>query len=184
MTSICRKGLRRGAVVLLALALAAPLLSGCSTLGIATSEELSATESRLENSSRATNSRLDNLEKGTADLQQTLAQITSSIDSLNTGFARAKKWLETMNLDTISADAQAASNAAVSAEARSRAFLKHYLEWIKQQHALLEKQIATLEAQMKEATEGTSKSPDSTEGNSSEKPPDSEGGDGSSNDED
>ena len=149
MRSIFTRELRRRAVVLLALA-AAPFLSGCSTLGIATTEELAATETRLQNSNRDTSARLDNLEQGTADMQQTLNQIATSIDTMNTRFGRAKTWLETMNLDTISQDAQAASKAALDVDSRHKAFLTGYLEWLKGQQALIEKQIAAVEGKMKE----------------------------------
>jgi outer membrane murein-binding lipoprotein Lpp len=177
MRSISTRELRRYVVVLLAFACATPFLSGCSTLGIATTDDLTAAESRLQNSQRATTTRVDNLEKNTSDLQATLTQISSNIDTLNTRFARAKVWLENMNIDTIAADSQEASAAAISAEARSRAFFSHYLDWIKSLNAMLEEQITTLETQMKSDATGTPKSPDSTGGTSSEKPDDS-GGDG------
>ena len=150
----------RYAAILLALVMAVPFLNGCSTLGIATTDELTAMESSQRTSNNSTNTRIDNLEKSTGDLQTTLTQMTASIDTLNVRFARAKTWLETMNIDTITADAQKASDAALSAEARSRAFLEHYLEWIKAQHAALEQQITTLEAQIKQAPSGDSKKPD------------------------
>ena len=86
--------------------------------------------------------------------------------------------VETMNIDTISLDVQEASKAAMSAESRSMAFLEHYLEWIKAQQALLEKQITALEAKMKPAGKGEAKSSDSTEDKSSEKPADTGGDDG------
>ena len=178
MRSIFDKGLRHHAVVLLAFALAVPLLNGCSTLGIATADDLTAMEARLQNTNRTTDTRVDNLEKGTTDMQQTLNEISSSIDTLNARFARAKTWIETINIDTMSADVQEASKAAMSAESRSRAFLSHYLEWIKAQQALLEKQIATLEAKMTQDAEGGAKSSDSTEDASSEKPADAGGDDG------
>jgi uncharacterized phage infection (PIP) family protein YhgE len=173
--------IRRHVFVLLAIALAAPILNGCSTLGIATTDDITAMESRLQNSDRSTVTRVDNLERGTNDMQVTLNQITSNIDSLSAQFSRARVWLETMNLDTISADAQEATKAATSAEARSRAFLEHYLEWIKEQHATLEKQITALEAQMKQGAKVTPKSTDSTD-DTSTKPPADTGGDGGGGD--
>ncbi len=171
----------RYAALLFALAMAVPIFNGCSTLGIATTDELTAMESSVRTSNNSTNTRIDNLEKSTGELQTTLAQMTASIDTLNARFARAKTWLETMNVDTISADAQRASEAAMSAEARSRAFLEHYLEWIKEQHAALEKQIATLETKMKQAPSGDSKKPDADK--PAKEPADSDGG-GSSGEQD
>jgi uncharacterized phage infection (PIP) family protein YhgE len=162
---------RRLAVVVLALVLAVPLLNGCSTLGIATTKDLTATESRLQDSNRANSTRLDNLEKNTADMQQTLTEITTSLDTLNTRFVRAKAWLEHMSLDTISADAKAATEAATLAESRSRMFLENYLEWLKAQYALLGKQIDELDAKMKEGPKGAPTSTDS--GKAPEKPEES-----------
>ena len=176
MRFIFTTGVRRHVVVLLAVALVVPFVSACSQLGIATTDDLTATEARLDNSNRTTLNRLDTLEKDKTDLQSSLNQITSSIDTLNARFARAKEWLETMNLDTIAEDAQKAQNAAISAEARSTAFLTHYLEWIKAQHTLLGQEIAAIEAKMKDTAAGTSKPADSTD-----KPADS-GGDGGSSD--
>ena len=157
MRSIFTRGHRRCAVVVLASAMAEPLLNGCSTLGIATTDELTATENRLQSSNTTTNARLDGLEKNTSDMQTTLSQMTASVDTLNARFARAKEWIESINIDTISSDAQAAQKAAMDAEARSRAFLTHYLEWLKSQQALLAKQIETLEAQMKQDVAGSKK---------------------------
>jgi uncharacterized phage infection (PIP) family protein YhgE len=162
---------RRLAVVVLALVLTVPLLNGCSTLGIATTKDLTATESRLQDSNRANSTRLDNLEKNTADMQQTLTEITTSLDTLNTRFVRAKAWLEHMSLDTISADAKAATEAATLAESRSRMFLENYVEWLKAQYALLGKQIDELDAKMKEGPKGAPTSTDS--GKAPEKPEES-----------
>jgi len=178
MRTISDKGFRRHAVVLLGLALAVPLLNGCSQLGIATADDLTAMEARLQNTSRATDTRVDTLEKSTADMQQTLTEITTSLDTLNARFARAKVWIETLNMDTISADVQNASKQAMSAESRTRAFLEHYLEWIKAQQVLLDQQVTALEAKMKESGEGEAKSPDSTEDKSTEESADTGGDDG------
>jgi chromosome segregation ATPase len=153
MRSIPYNALRPHAAVLLALALVLPVLNGCSTLGIATTDDITAMEARLQSANSATDTRVNTLEQNTADMQQTLNEITASLDTLNARFARAKTWIETMNIDTISADVQEASQKAMSAEARSRAFLEHYLEWIKSQQALFEQQIVTLEAKLKQAEE-------------------------------
>lgn len=134
----------------LALALAVPFLGGCSTLGIATADDLTETESRLQNMSRANTTRIDNLEQSTADTRATLTELSAGVDSLNTRFAQAKKWLETMNLETISRDASEASQRALTAEARSREFLTAYLEWIKSMQTLLQQQITLLESRMAE----------------------------------
>ena len=177
MRSIFIQGLSRPTVVLLAFALTAPFLAGCSTLGIATLDDLNTTETRLRNSTNATATRVDELEKDKAEIQQSMTQITTSLDTLNARFARASKWLETMNLDTISEDAQKAQMAAINAESRSRAFLTQYLEWIKAQHAMLEEQIATLEAKLTQDETGTSSDSGSGDEGSSEEPADSGGDD-------
>ncbi len=167
-TSSTRVG--RCAVVLLALALAVPFLTGCSTLGIATSDDLTAMESSLRNSNNATNTRIDNVEKSTGDMQAELTQITTSLDSLNVRFARAATWLETMSLDTIAEESKKATEEARAVAAVSRVFFQNYLEWIKEQHAALDLQIKTLEAQVNKAPADASKKADT-------KPADSGGGD-------
>ena len=174
MRFISGKGLRGPAVVLFAIMLAAPFL-GCSTLGIATTDELTAAENRLQSSSNSTNSRLDNLDKSSAETQQVLAQISAQLDSLSAGFAQAKAWLESMNFETMTSAAENASKAASAAEARSLTFLTQYLEWVKAQHTMLGEQIKTLEATMQQDT--ASQSSDSKSSTSSDEPPDSGGAD-------
>jgi outer membrane murein-binding lipoprotein Lpp len=166
MRLICAGNFTRCTVVILGLALAVPLLNGCSQLGIAKADELAATESRLEQSNNATNGRIDTLEKNTNDMQQSLNEIAASIDTLNARFERAKVWLETMNIDTISEDVQEASKAAMTASAQSKSFFTFYLAWIRTQHAELGKQITTLEKEFKqEGSKPEEKSPsDSGEG--------------------
>jgi predicted nucleic acid-binding Zn-ribbon protein len=142
---------RNGTLIFVALALAIPFLGGCSTLGIATTEELDAVNGRLESSNRSTGTRLDALEKDSADLQQTLGEMTASIETLNSQFAEAKTWLETMNIASITEDSQKATAAATAAETRIRLFLTHYLEMLRAQQASLEEQITVIEAKMNES---------------------------------
>lgn len=165
----------RCAAVLLALALAVPFFTGCSQLGIAKTDDLTAMESSLRNSNNATNTRIDNLEKSTGDMQATLTQMTTSLDSLNARFARAATWLETMSLDTIAEDSKTAADAANLAAVRSQEFFAHYLEWIKAQHVALEQQIKTLETQVKKSPSDASKKPDTDVPDA--KPADTSGGD-------
>ena len=68
---------------------------------------------------------------------------------------------------SISADVKNATDAARIAAANSQVFFQHYLEWIKGQHAALEKQISTLEAQAKAAPGGDAKKPDDAGGGDS-----------------
>ena len=177
MRSILTRSQRFPLAVLLAVALIFPLLGGCSTLGIATLDDLSTTETSLRNSNNSTATRIDELEKDNADMQQTLTQVTATLDTLNARFERASVWLQNMNLDTISADAQRAQQAAMSAESRAAAFLAHYIEWMKAQQTLLQEQIAALEAKMESPETGAAGSGD--EG-ASDEPADSGGDDESS----
>jgi paraquat-inducible protein B len=137
--------LTRHAVWLLVFALAVPLLNGCSQLGIAKADDVTAMETRLSNENKATNSRIDALEKNTGDMQKSLDEITTNLDSLKVRFQRAHQWLETMNLDTVTADARKASEAANLAAAQSKSFFSVYMAWIKSQYEDLGKQIADLE---------------------------------------
>jgi len=118
-------------------------------LGIATTDDLEATESRLQNSNRTTNSRLDSVEKLSKDSQANLKELTADIDSLNVRFQRASEWLKTMNLDTISKQANDASAAAIALEQQNRVFITKYLEWLKAQQELIAEQITVIEAKMK-----------------------------------
>ena len=177
MRSIVEKRYFREAVLVLVLALAVPFLNGCSTLGIAKTDDLAAMERRLQSSGSSTNKRVDSLEKSATETQQILNQISANTDTLNTRFGRAKVWLETMNLDTIAAEAHDASKVAQSAANNSNAFFTQYLEWIKAQNALFEQQIKMFEDKMNKDATGASK-PSDTGDTSSEKPADSGGGGG------
>ena len=167
MVFVTKRSWQIRSLALFVLVLAVPLLNGCATLGIATTKELEATESRLDSTNRSADLRIERVENATAELnttlsgiQATLDELSASIDSLNTSFARAKTWLETMNLDQLSNDAQQASAIAMEAEARSRTFLAHYLDWVRAQHAMLDKQIDLLESSMKNEGGGETKEPE------------------------
>ena len=175
MRTIVEKRFFREAVLVLVLALAVPFLNGCSTLGIAKTDDLAAMEKRLQSSGSSTDKRVDTLEKSATETQQDLNQISANIDTLNPRFVRAKGWLETMNLDTIATDAHDASKVAQSAASNSNAFFTQYLEWVKAQHTLLEQQIKMLEDRINEDAKGVSK-PSGSGDTSSEKPADSGGG--------
>jgi hypothetical protein len=162
MRFVFNRQFRDRAIALLVFVLILPLLGGCSQLGIAKVDDVTAMETRLQNSSRANSTRLDGVEKSTADMQTTLTELSTSIDTLNTRFLRAKAWLETMNLDTISQDAKEASDKALVAEARSKEFFAVYLEWIKSMQALLEKQINLLDTKMKDDPAAKPKTPAAT----------------------
>lgn len=131
-----------------------PLALGCSTLGIATTSDLEEAEARMQNTNRATGNRVQNIERDLNNLQQTVNQTTSQVDTLNTRFARARKWLETMDLDTISQDAQDAITAAEAAERRTLTFSQRYLDLLRAQRDLLVEEIQSLETKMKAGDSG------------------------------
>jgi hypothetical protein len=155
MQSIHIRGRGRPAGLFLVLMLVVPLLNGCSQLGIATTDELEASENRLASSNQSTQSRIADLEKSTGDMQQTLDTIAASVDSLNASFQRASVWLREMNLDTITSRAAEATEAAEEAEARTMLFLQHYLDWVKGQNAILDEQIKTLETAISKSQAGS-----------------------------
>jgi len=147
MSFILQKSGRRR-IAVFALVVLVPVISGCSQLGIATSDDLEATESRLQTSNRTTNSRLDTVEQSVTDTQTTMAMLTADIDTLGVRFSRAAKWLQEMNIDTISQQAHEASAAAIALEQQNRVFLAKYLEWLKAQQALIAEQIQVLDAKL------------------------------------
>ena len=147
MLAVLHRTRRRGIALFVAVTLL-PVFGGCSQLGIATTDDLEATESRLQNSNRTTNSRLDSVEQASQDYQATLNTLAASVDTLNVRFARAKEWLQTMNLDTISKQANDASAAAIALEEQNRVFLAKYIGWLKAQQALIAEQITVIEAKL------------------------------------
>jgi hypothetical protein len=162
MRFVFTRRFRDRAIAVLVFVLVLPLLGGCSQLGIAKTDDLTAVETRLTNATRANSTRLDAVEKNTADMQKTLTELSTSIDTLNTRFLRAKAWLETMNLDTITKNADEASQMALAAEARSQEFFRVYLEWLKTMQTSLQEQIKLLESKTKEDPAETRKTPAST----------------------
>jgi hypothetical protein len=165
MRFIFERKFHDGAILLLVFALVMPLLGGCSQLGIAKVDDLTATETRLQNQGRANTTRIETLEKADADMQKTLTELVAGVDTLNTRFMRAKAWLETMDLDTIADNANEASKLALSAEARSQDFFKNYLAWIREMQSLLQKQILLLEAKMEDSAAGATPAEDSPDNN-------------------
>ena len=59
-------------IALFGLAVLLPLLGSCGTLGIATTDDLAATESQLQNSNRATNTRIEKAENNSKKMQENL----------------------------------------------------------------------------------------------------------------
>ena len=164
--------------MLLVLTLAIPFLNGCSTLGIATADELTAVETRLRNADRAATTRIEVLETDTAEMKTTIAAITTELDSLNVRFARARTWLETMNLDTITADAQAAVASAKSLETSSKSFMDNYLDLIRAMNALFDQQLKLLEPKTPPAGEAESSDSDASGDPPAEEPAETGSDDG------
>jgi len=136
------------AAAFLAAAFVLPLATGCSTLGIATTEELEAVDSRVQTQHRSNTSRLDTIEQQNAQMLQQLSQISSRLDTLETGFEQARVWLEALNLDEISDAAKTASDLTATMQAQSQAFLVNYLRWIKTQRDVLDEQLIELEKKL------------------------------------
>jgi len=156
-SSITGSSVRVAAVIVVALSLM-PFLSGCSTLGIATTEDLEATETRLRSAQRATDTRARTNEQALQEMSASVDQLTemqqqvaASIAELNEQFASAKTWLDGMELESMAESAQRTEAAALTAEQRSRNIVVGYLEWARKHRAMLDEQIKILE----QATQGT-----------------------------
>lgn len=142
---------RLSAVIVLSLSLMM-ILAGCSTLGIATLDDLEATENRLQSANSATDTRARNneqaLQQMTADiteLTQMQQEIQASVAQLDEQFAAAKTWLESMDLESMAESAQRTESAALTAEQRSRNIVVGYLEWARKHRSLLDEQIKMLQ---------------------------------------
>jgi chromosome segregation ATPase len=128
------------------------ILAGCSTLGIATLDDLEATETRLQNAQRATDTRTRTNEQAiqqvttdVASLTEMQQQIQASVAQLDEQFAAARTWLESMDLESMAESADRTEAAALMAEQRSRNIIVGYLEWARKHRAMLDEQINTLQ---------------------------------------
>jgi len=142
---------RFSAVIVLSLSLVM-VLAGCSTLGIATLDDLEATESRLRSANQATDTRtraneqaIQQVTADVASLTEMQQQIQASVAQLDEQFAAARTWLESMDLESMAESAQRTEAAALTAEQRSRNIVVGYLEWARKHRAMLDEQIKTLQ---------------------------------------
>lgn len=129
------------------------LATGCSTLGIATVEEMEALDSRVQTQNRSTTSRLDTIEQQNTQVLQQLSSISARLDTLETDFERAADWLRALDLDEISTAAKDASELSAQMQAQTQSFLMNYMRWIKTQRDALDAQLQDLEAKLEKKTD-------------------------------
>ena len=94
---------------LLLLVGAAPLLTGCSTLGIAEVKNVDATNQQQDSKINGVDQRTQSTETAIQQLTQQQQTYGARIDSLNSNVTQMRAWLESLNVDTISQDAHQAS---------------------------------------------------------------------------
>ena len=154
MRSVLHQFARR-TLAALSLATILALMCGCSTLGIATKDDLTEADTRRQNDTREANLRLSQLEERSNDYEASLAAVSASMDTLNAQFAQAAEWIQALDLDNLSQQASEASQAAIAMEEQNRAFMTKYLEWLKAQQALIGEQVSMLEAKMSAGARST-----------------------------
>ena len=162
MRSVIHEPARRR-LAALALATLVMLVCGCSTLGIATKDDLTEADTRWKTDSRETSQRISQLDERTKDSQASLAELSASLDSLNAQYAQAADWIRELDLDDISRKAGEASQAASAIQEQNRAFMTTYLEWLKAQQALLAEQVSMIEGKMGPAAGATPPEEDAAE---------------------
>jgi uncharacterized protein involved in exopolysaccharide biosynthesis len=135
-------------------------LSGCATLGIATTDEMTQLETDLRAENRRASTRIQTLEQEVAQLEElqekmsevesTLVrlnqfeqQTTADVDSLMTMFREATEELEAMGLNTMAEDL-------ATAKANSRYVANSYITLLRSEYESLGAQIQELERMMRE----------------------------------
>ena len=123
----------RGITIIGAVVLAAALfaLSGCSTLGIATTKETEAMQAWQDSLGEVVytmNARLANLDSVEAELKRMESESGAAMDSLEVRMDRAQTWVAELGLDEISRDAREAATAANNANRTSLAVTDAYLQ--------------------------------------------------------
>ena len=123
----------RGITIIGAVVLAAALfaLSGCSTLGIATTKETEAMQAWQDSLGEVVytmNARLANLDSVEAELKRMESESGAAMDSLEVRMDRAQAWVAELGLDEISRDAREAATAANNANRTSLAVTDAYLQ--------------------------------------------------------
>ncbi|UCE01806.1 MAG: hypothetical protein JSW67_11105 [Candidatus Latescibacterota bacterium] len=138
----------------------APLLVGCSTLGIAQVEDLETLDANVQRQNTATTQRLSNIEGSLQQLVDQEAQRQALLDSMSADVAQMRSWLNSLNIETLSQDAQRASMLAETAETRGRTLLQHYRDRLIQEQQLLMQEIQFIEELMQGASAGASAAAD------------------------
>ena len=141
------RGISIISAVVLAMALFA--LSGCSTLGIATTKDTAAMQAwqdSLGDVVYTMNARLANLDSVEAELKRMETESNAAMDTLQTRMDRAQAWVAELGLDEIALDARAAAAAANDANRTSVAITDAYLANIIAQSAALTAHAADVEA--------------------------------------
>jgi hypothetical protein len=123
----------RGTTLIVSLILTAVFftLSGCSTLGIATTKEMESVQSWQDSTGRVVadmDQRLAYIDSVAAELERLEMESTTALDSLEARLDRAKAWAERVDLDGIAERAGSAENAAWQAAARTDAVSDMYLQ--------------------------------------------------------
>lgn len=123
----------RGITIISAVVLAAALfaLSGCSTLGIATTKETEAMQAWQDSVGSVVstmNTQLANLAVVEADLKRMESESSAAMDILTVRLDHAQTWVAELGLDEISRDAHEAANAANAANRTSLAITDAYLQ--------------------------------------------------------
>jgi hypothetical protein len=138
------------ALILMSLFALSLSLSGCSTLGIATADDLEATQAGLENQVSSNRTRTDALEGRMNALADSLQQVSqsqathqASIDSLENRFQRAADWLNSMDFDTMSKDVS-------DAKGYTRQVTQSVLDWLIGQRSFLDTEIQKIETMLNE----------------------------------
>ena len=135
-----------------------PVLTGCSTLGIAETKDVTAMEARIDNENQQINTRLEaslanqqELQAQVNQLMQSQSATAAQVDSLVHHFEIAREWLKDLNIDSLSEDVSTIHRVSAEANDRSRKVTEFYVEWIRNQHETLGKQLQALEASLKES---------------------------------
>jgi hypothetical protein len=144
------------------LMLSAPLFVGCSTLGIAKVEDLETLDANVQRQNTATTQRLSNIEGSLQQLVDQEAQRQARLDSMSADVAQMRSWLGSLNIETLSQDAQRASMLAETAETRGRTLLQHYRDRLIQEQQLLMQEIQFIEQLMTGTSPGASAAADTS----------------------
>jgi hypothetical protein len=126
-------------------------LSGCSTLGIATTKETESIQAWQDSTGQvvaARNARLANLDSFERELERIETESAAAIESLEVRLERAHAWVEALRLEEISERAHAATAAANTANQTSIAVTEAYLQNIIARRDALTAHATEVEAMM------------------------------------